>query len=394
MTDLIDLTLTHAADPAHGSALRRDIEGHIVAVRASAGKGNRNLVARAEADVSRNPSAAFAYDSDGFATLGVAEGSWLAGRFETVSIGALRERARHKRAGATTPQVRLWVLDGASPVTDIGTLQAGSSAGALFQVASQFNCLESPGPYVTSVASYFSDPTQGPRASISAFPATLLRHYRAPGPDGERFVQTSDGRQIDLLRDVCGPGFSRNGYFTGDGPGDRQAVFTAFETHFEAIHVGVHDGVQVALGYNWDGAVEESDQRRIAQVFTSTVAGGAYGGARHLGGTGFVVACRQLLRAAYLGTLLAAATLDRTRVVLTLIGGGVFHNPIALIWEAILWAIDEVTPLLSGNLDVIVNGYRDLGGLMDLDQTVLPAVRARGGAILSFNHTGLVAIRQ
>ncbi len=33
-------------------------------------------------------------------------------------------------------------------------------------------------------------------------------------------------------------------------------------------------------------------------------------------------AARQLLRAAYLGTLLAAVSLGRTRVTLTLIGGG------------------------------------------------------------------------
>ena len=41
-----------------------------------------------------------------------------------------------------------------------------------------------------------------PRASISAFPATLLRHYAAPAPDGRRFVQQTGGPQIDLLADV------------------------------------------------------------------------------------------------------------------------------------------------------------------------------------------------
>ena len=72
-------------------------------------------------------------------------------------------------------------------------------ARALFQVASQFNCLEAPGSFVVPVADYLHDPTQGPRASVSAFPATLVRHYAAPQPGGQRFVQASNGPQIMLV---------------------------------------------------------------------------------------------------------------------------------------------------------------------------------------------------
>src|SRR5581483_7785035 len=107
-------------------------------------------------------------------------------------------------AGATGGRLRLWVLDGAHPATDVGGLQATAPPGSLFQAASQFNCLESPGPYVTPGAQYFRDKTQGPRASISAFPGTLLRHYAAPRRDGERFVQT-DADQLNLLADVLDP---------------------------------------------------------------------------------------------------------------------------------------------------------------------------------------------
>src|SRR5207302_917673 len=72
------------------------------------------------------------------------------------------------------------------------------------RAAAQFNCLESPGPFITPVAHYFHDYTQGPRASISAFPGTLLRHYAAPGAYGKRFVQT-ETEQLNLLADVFGP---------------------------------------------------------------------------------------------------------------------------------------------------------------------------------------------
>jgi hypothetical protein len=388
MQNILDLIVTHAADPANESDLRAAVAAHTASVRASAGCGNRSQVAQAESAVQRDPAAAFALDANGTATLHAGDTSWSAGRFATLSIRELRERA-HTTGG----RIRLWAFDGAGPATDIGALQATAAQGALFQVASQFNCLESPGPYVVPVAQYFSDPTQGPRASISAFPATLLRHYAAPGPDGARFVQTSGGRQIDLLADACGPGSVQSGYLTGANIADGAAFARALERGFDAIRVGVHDDVEVALGYNWDGALGDAVQHRIAQVFTSTVAGGSYGGERNLERTAFKDVSRLLLRAAYLGTLLAAAALGRQRVVLTLIGGGVFQNAVGDIWDAVRWAIDEATPLLARDLDVVVNG-RNLGTLIDLDAQIMPELRARSGALLLFDNTGLLAIRR
>lgn len=389
MTNLLDLVLTHAPS-ADESQLREAVAAYMREVRASAGKGERGLVTQAERWVQVHPTTAFAFDSAGVATLHVGPHRWQAGRFETVSMGELRRRVETSRQGSG--RLRLWVFDGASPATDIGSLQATSGDDTLFQVASQFNCLESPGPYMTSVASYFSDSTQGPRAAISAFPATLLRHYAAPGPDGARFVQATNGKQIDLLAEAVGPGVVRNGYFDAEGVADPQAVADALESRFDALRVGVHDAAQVVLGYDWDGAVADSAQRHISQVCTSTVAGGMYRGAANLGPAAFKVAARQLLRAAYLGTLLAAVALGRTRVVLTLIGGGVFHNPIPLIWEAIAWAMDETAPRLSHDLDVVVNG-RNLGEVMDIDASILPEARRRGGAVLRFDHQGLTSLR-
>jgi hypothetical protein len=77
-------------------------------------------------------------------------------------------------------------------------------------------------------------------------------------------------------------------------------------------------------------------------------------------------------------------------VVLTLIGGGVFGNPVSLIWDAIQWAADETEPLLSRDLDVIVNG-RNLGDHMPRE-TILAGVRAHGGALLAFPRTGLPVV--
>jgi hypothetical protein len=383
---MIDQLLEQAGDASREQSLLRDLSVHVATVKASAGAGDPRQVGRIEAQVRADPQAAFRFDATGAATLRTTEASFPAGRFETPSIGMLRRAAAARRSGSTGGRVRLWVLDGASPATDIGSLQATAGPGTLFQVASQFNCLESPGPSITPVAYYFSDPTQGPRASISAFPGTLLRHYAAPGGDGKRFVQTNDGQQLNLLEAVCSPGVAevRSGYLTSTSIADRSAFAAALEARFEDIRVGVHEDVPVVLGYNWDGAV--AGNRSIGQVFTSTFAGGGYSGAS-AGDSKYRPICTALLRAAYSGTLLAAAVLGRPKVVLTLIGGGVFGNPIPLIWESICWAIRETEPVVSEVMDVVVNG-RNLGDHLRVEE-LLAEVRYRGGAVVQFGPDGI-----
>ena len=286
--------------------------------------------------------------------------------------------------------MRLWGLEGVSPATDIGSLQATTGPGTLFQVASQCNCLESPGPYVTPVAHSFRDPTQGPRASISAYPGPLLRHDAAPGSAGTRFVQTSNGPQLNLRDAVCVPGVAqvRSGDLTAAGITDPAAFAKTLADRFEDLCVGVHEDVPVLLGYNWDGGV--GGDRRIGQVFPSTFAGaGDSTPAPSEAGNRRV--CTALLRAAYLGTRLAAAALRRSTVVLTLIGGGVFGNPVPLIWDSIGWAIGEVEPSVSAGMEVVVNG-RTLADHMPLED-ILPAVRARGGVVIVFGPAS-VSVRR
>ena len=313
----------------------------------------------------------------------------------------LRSRALAARARAGRPALRprLWILDGASPATDIGALQAAAAPGSLFQVASQFNCLESPGSFLAPVADYLHDPTQGPRASVSAFPATLVRHYAAPRADGSRFVQrddrrqhgepdggAQDGEQINLLADVCDPGVARvrSGYLRSSEIAQPAAFARALEDRFEAIAVGVHDGAEVVLGANWAGSVDGAPHRTIAQVLTSTIAGGMYGDIDE--GTAGATICRQLQRAAYLGTLLAAAGLGKRRVALTLIGGGVFANPTPVIWASILWAADQIVPFLHAEMAIVVNG-RNLGQEVP-GPALSAAAQARGGALIRFAHSG------
>lgn len=369
-----------------------DIDTLRADILASRGRGSRGWVARAEDCVRRSPDA-FVFDEQGYATLEVDEHRWAAGRFEVASLAALRARAEARRqAAASSAEVpgglRLSVFTGIDPVTDIGALQANAPPGTLFQAASQFNCLEAPHARVVPVAAYLHDPTQGPRASISAFPGTLLRHYRAPRADGSRFVQ-SDEHQLNLLDALCGPGVARvqSGYLRSGDIVSPTRFADALERDFSQIAVGLHHELEVVLGYDWDGGVE--GVRRISQVFTSTLAGGGYSSSGALGAEEHRI-CRQLLRAAYLGTLLGALALGQQRVVLTMIGGGVFANPGALIWDAILWACGEVGGLATGPLDVVVNAR---GGMGPARERVLAKVGETGGQLCAFGG-GRVEISQ
>jgi hypothetical protein len=83
--------------------------------------------------------------------------------------------------------------------------------------------------------------------------------------------------------------------------------------------------------------------------------------------------------------------LARPKVVLTLIGGGVFGNPVPLIWESICWAVSEVEPLAREGMDVVVNG-RNLGDHVRVEDT-LPEVRQRGGVVVVFSPDGVFVRR-
>ncbi len=326
-------------------------------------------------------AASFSFDASGSATLHAGGRSMGAGRFGIPAIAELRATLR-SAPGTTKPdsglRARLSVLEGSDVLTDIAFLQASAPDGVLFQAASQFNCLEAPGPNIVPVSEYVYDGTQGPRASVSALAGTMLRHHAAPAPDGTRFVQ-SDARCLDLLGDVVDPSVAsvRSGYLSSNDIRDSEALARALTGGFESIRVGLHDDVEVLYGHNWNGQVLRPGAR-IAQVFTSTVAMGGYG--RDDGSRALAEARRQLLRAAYVGTLFGAASLGKHTVVLTLIGGGVFGNPHAAIWEAIRFALVEVDPYLAAPLHVVVAARTSLAA--EDRQTVA----ARGGFVATFRQ--------
>ena len=226
----------------------------------------RAQVAQAEEMVNPVRAKVFAFDAAGFATIDAAGTVWR-------PAGSRRCRSGNCESGRVVTRQAIRACGQGSGCrrrksrsTDIGSLQATANRSTLFQVASQFNCLESPGPYVTPVARSFDDSTQGPRAVRLGVPRHAPPRLCGSGPRRRTLPPGStNGPQIELLADACGPGVAPNGYLTGEEVPNPEALAEVLEARFDAIRVGVHDGAQVVLGYNWDGAVEDYEHRHISK---------------------------------------------------------------------------------------------------------------------------------
>lgn len=105
---------------------------------------------------------------------------------------------RESHDAAATGPLRL-----SEVVADVQSLHLDpANAGAVFQVASQFNLLEMVGPQVApedGIARYDRDKTQGPACAIACGAGTLWRNDFVPLMGG--IGQTKD-RQIDCLADL------------------------------------------------------------------------------------------------------------------------------------------------------------------------------------------------
>jgi hypothetical protein len=268
------------------------------------------------------------------------------GPFETVSLQKLRERA--KLVPAPSGRLRVKIVQG-----DVRRMhQAPEYVGALFQVASQFNMLEMPGPHVTpehGVTGYQHDHTQGPACALAAGAATIYRNYFVPVDGGVGQTKT---RQIDglaplgkalakaLHRPVEALWEMRNGYAlctaSGlDAIGEHLATLSS--AHVDLLRgllaIGVHSDVEVT-----DAAVAPGPF--VSQAFCSALPV-AYGSVPAPRWKAFATL---VLEAAYEATLCAAALNARRGaskvVLLTLLGGGAFGNDEAWIFSAMRRALE------------------------------------------------------
>jgi len=252
-------------------------------------------------------------------------------------------------------------------------------AGALFQVASQFNLLEMSGPDVTpadGVTRYQHDRTQGPACAMAAGAATIYRNYFAPVGD---VTGQTEGPQIDTLAPlgdvlsrcldlpVSALWTMRNGYAlcSADGLAAIGALLrTADETRMQRLRgtlcIGLHADVEVT-----DAPPPDRPRRpRVSQAYCSALPV-AYTAVPPAAWAPFA---QLVLEAAYEATLLAAHARHRAggsaTVLLTRLGGGAFGNHAAWIDAAIERALGQVA---DAGLDVrLVHHAAVPPGMVDL----------------------------
>lgn len=226
-------------------------------------------------------------------------------------------------------------------------------AGALFQVASQFNVLEMTGPSVTpehGVTRYAGDPTQGPACAIAAGAATIYRNYFVPvnGQAG----QTSD-RQLDALAGL-GAGLSArldrpvadlwtmsNGYALCTQAG-LDAIGRLLAESSDEVRDEIRELLAIGLHRDVQATDVNEDRRVVSQAFCSALPV-AYSGVARSAWEPFA---RLVLEATYEATMLAAVEQSvagqSNIVLLTRVGGGAFGNDGAWIHDAIVRAISIV----------------------------------------------------
>ncbi len=207
------------------------------------------------------------------------EGEWLhcrangrrlrAGRLTTPALAELR--------GPPTGSAPMHF---AEVVGDVAALHADpANAGAVFQVASQFNLLEMIGPHVTpeqGIAGYAHDLTQGRACAMACAAGTIWRNYLLPLGDQ---IGQSASRQIDTMADLgttLGNGSGalwqmRNGYLLPQ-PGALPRITAALSGREAALRDLIRIGLQAETEVTLPGA-----GHCVTQVYASALPV-AYGG--------------------------------------------------------------------------------------------------------------------
>jgi hypothetical protein len=286
--------------------------------------------------------------------------SYGIGELELVSLQALRERA--KSGGNLPGRIKTSVVTG-----DVRRMHRSSeNAGALFQVASQFNLLEMVSPDVTpehGVTRYQNDRTQGPACAIAAGAATIYRNYfvAIEGSQGQTAT-----RQLDGLADLGAALSSATNLPVGNLWTMENGYALGTQTGLDAIarHLGTlaPDQIDVLrgklrIGIHRDVEVTEAaglDRPRVSQSFCSALPV-AYSRVPPAHWESFALL---VLEAAYEATLWGAV-LNAQRgasnvVFLTLLGGGAFGNHGRWIHAAMRRALELATTF---DLDVRLVSY-------------------------------------
>jgi len=285
--------------------------------------------------------------------------AFQAGRFSTPTLAELRGRNALAPALQDVLPGRLAVQEVLGDISELHTLP--ENRYALFQAASQFNCLEhtsSHGRPEQGIACYAHDRTQGPACATACAPGTVVRNYFADAAlgaagslsDPSRPGQTGTN-QVENLRDVeealgnkSEQYFEvRAGYTFAPNPSKLKRLLERLgnASFRDALRAKIRVGLQLdteVTGSKFGAKQYAGPQHVVSQVYCSAVSV-SYSGLPPEAWQGFA---EMVLEAAYEATLFAAVENaarhpqepGARKVFLTALGGGVFGNDIRWIVAA------------------------------------------------------------
>jgi hypothetical protein len=261
---------------------------------------------------------------------------YIFGGLETISLEELRKTVDLNQDSKHELKV-------SEVISDVKKLhQLPENAGALFQVASQFNLLEMIGPSITpekGVGIYDNDHTQGPACAISCGAGTIYRNYFAEvnsqiGQDASNQINTLEDLNILLNNTYSALWDMKNGYALIHNNESALKI----KDHLSKLTNEEYDLIKskIKIGIQWNTEVTLGKSGHlVSQVFCSALPV-SYSGLSQNMSEEFA---RLILDSAYESTFLAAiknfSITGNNRLFLTLLGGNAFGNKISWITEAI-----------------------------------------------------------
>lgn len=299
---------------------------------------------------------------------------FLIGAFSTPTLKDIRERAlklyeenpQLKHSGKLT----LHHL----AISDVLEMHA-QNPKAVFQCASQFNCLEFPTPYVLpedGITAYASDRTQGPACAIACAAGTLYRNYFVPigsqrGQNRESQLNNLDEVERLLNNEKNNYWRISNGYSFSEENSLKKLENVLLQADKEPLRDAIKIGLQEDVSVNFRARYERINDPSIfvTQVYCSALSC-AYSNLPNYLWEPFA---RLVLEGIYEATIWAGVVnalkhgpnnSHSNDVFLTFVGGGVFGNDISWITDAINRAHKVVSSQVHVNLNIYICHYRHL----------------------------------
>ena len=328
-----------------------------------------------------------------------------AGKFEEYSIGDLdriiagmpqKSDAKGKLSVISLsektdkPEVRKKV--------DVADMQIDpGNKGALFGVASNFHALETifaeDSTSDKKISEYIDDKTQGPFASMSAMPGLILRtygHYYDEKTSPTTWKQT-DEKQVNLL---SGLGVKTQNGYAVTPPAELHEKLSAPDAK-KKFRIGYHKDINATGGYSFSDEKQEcvidSDQV-IDQVFCAALnldgrEDGDYRYGYYNSTDQNKESAKKILEWTFEAILKADYAQGKKKVVLPLIGAGVFNNDPSWIAEALEKQKDFVK---RTGMEVVVNLYSQAASKKPSSQSACEKFREIADSYLLVDKDGNV----